>query len=64
LLYSKNLFKCKCHNVPPPSTTIKGKKEEEWVVRENKKSEANVGRVLPTCRFCIQGFNQLKTENF
>jgi hypothetical protein len=27
LIHYKNL--CKCHNVPPPSTTIKGKRREE-----------------------------------
>jgi hypothetical protein len=26
LIYCKDL--CKCHNVPPPSTTIKGNKKE------------------------------------
>jgi hypothetical protein len=27
LIHCKNL--CKCHNVPPPSTTIKGKKKDQ-----------------------------------
>jgi hypothetical protein len=27
LLHCKNFCKCKCHNVPPPSKTIKGKQE-------------------------------------
>jgi hypothetical protein len=36
LIHCKNL--CKCYNVPPPSTTIKGKKEIpiEKYINQNK----------------------------
>jgi hypothetical protein len=36
LIYCKNF--CKCHNVPPPSTTIKKGKQDryDWILKMEK----------------------------